>query len=77
MGVLTVFVLHGYDWIHWVAKSCISMVVSKFTIVTENLVICCYQVTKIFCTGYGSANASSARGSCNSGPLADLAIFGL
>ena len=41
---------------------------------TENFVICCYQVTKIFCTRYGSAIASSARGPCNFGPLTDLAI---
>ena len=53
---------------------CISMIVSRFTAFTENCVICCDQVTKIFCTRYGSANASSARGSCNFGPLADLAI---
>ena len=25
---------------------CISMIVSRFTTITENLVICCYQVTK-------------------------------
>ena len=53
---------------------CISMIVSRFTSFTENFVICCYQVTKIFCTGYGSTNASSARGPCDFGPLADLAI---
>ena len=53
---------------------CISMIVSRFTIFTENFVICCYQVTKIFCTRYGSAIASSARGPCNFGPLTDLAI---
>ena len=53
---------------------CISMIVSRFTSFTENLVICCYQVTKIFCTRYGSAIASSARGPCNFGPLTDLAI---
>ena len=53
---------------------CISMIVSRFTTFTENFVICCYQVTNIFCTRYGSANASSARGSCNFGPLTDLAI---
>ena len=35
--------------------------------------ICCYQVTTIFCTRYGSAIASSARGLCNFGPLAGLA----
>ena len=62
------FVLHGYDWIHWVAKSCTTT--AKWWLFrdshffTENLVICCYQVTKIFSTRYGSANASSARGPC-------------
>ena len=34
--------------------------------------ICCYQVTKICGTRYGSANASSARGPCNFGPLTDV-----
>ena len=53
---------------------CISMIVSRFTTFTENLVICCYPVTKIFSTRCGSANASSARGPCNVGPLTDLAI---
>ena len=28
---------------------CISMIVSRFTFFTENFVICCYQVTNIFC----------------------------
>ena len=53
---------------------CISMIVSRFTTFTENFVICCNQITNFFCTRYGSANASSARGPCNVGPLADLAI---
>ena len=53
---------------------CISMTVSRFTTFTENLVICCYQVTKIFCARYGFAITSSARGPCNFGPLTDLAI---
>ena len=51
------------------AKSCTtaaSMVVSRFTTFTENFVLCCNQITK--------ANASSAQGSCNFGPLADIAI---
>ena len=43
---------------------CIPVIVSRFAIVTEDLVICCHQVTKIFCT----------RVSCNFGPLTDLAI---
>ena len=53
---------------------CISMIVSRITTFTENFVICCYHVTKIFCTRCGSANASCARGPCNFGPLTDLAI---
>ena len=53
---------------------CISMIVSRFTTFTENFVICCYQVTKFFCTRYGSTNASSARSPCNFGLVTDLAI---
>ena len=53
---------------------CISVIVSRFAIVTEDLVICCYQVTKFFSTKYGSTIASSTRGSCNFGPLTDFAI---
>ena len=53
---------------------CISMIVSRFTIFTQNVVICCYRITKIFCTRYGSANASSARGPCDFGPFTDIAI---
>ena len=69
-----VFVLHGYDWIHWVPKSCTTIAYRWFTIFTENFVTCCCQITKIFCTKYDSTNASSARGPCNFGPLTDLAI---
>ena len=53
---------------------CISVIVSRFTIFTENLVVCCYQVTEVFSTRYGFAFASSARSPCNFGPLTDLAI---
>ena len=53
---------------------CKSVIVSRFTIFTENLVICCYQVTKICSSKYASAIASSARSPCNLGPLTDLAI---
>ena len=42
---------------------CISMIISRFTIFTKNLVIC-----------FGCATASSARDSCNCGPLTDFAI---
>ena len=48
---------------------CISMIVSRFTTFTDNFVICCNQITKIFCMWYDSANTSSARGPCDFGPL--------
>ena len=74
-----VFVLHGYDWMDPLGgqvlhHDCTSIIVSRFTTFTENFVICCYQVTKIFCTKYGSAIASSSRSPCNLGPLTDLAV---
>ena len=53
---------------------CITVIVSRFAIVTEDLVICCYQVTNFFSTRYGFAIASSAWGPCNFGPFTDLAI---
>ena len=53
---------------------CISVVVSRFAIITENFVISCYQVTKICGSRYGFAIASSAWGPCNFGPFTDLAI---
>ena len=48
--------------------------VPRFTIFTENFVICCYQVTNFFCTKYGCARAFSARRPCYLGYLADFAI---
>ena len=40
----------------------------------ESLWSAVIEVTKIFCTRYGSANASSARGTCNFSPFTDLTI---
>ena len=62
---LSGWILHHY---------CISVIVSRFAIVTEDLVICCYQFTKFFSTRHGFAIASSAVGPCNFGPFTDLAI---
>ena len=53
---------------------CISIIVSRFAFVAEDLVICCYQVTKIYSSRYGFAIASSAWGPCNFGPFTDPAI---
>ena len=60
---------------HVLHHDCISVTVPRFTTFTENLVICCNQITINFCTRYDSANASSARGPSNVGPLTDLAIL--
>ena len=70
---------HGNDWIHWVAKSCTTTAyrwLSRYSQLSLKTLwsACCYQVTKFFSTRYGSTIASSARGPCNFGPLADLAI---
>ena len=62
--------LGGYVLHH----DCISVIVSRFAFVTENLVICRYQVTNFFSTRCGFAIASSAWGPCNFGPFTDLAI---
>ena len=73
-----VFVLHGYDWIHWVVKSCTTTAYrwlfrdSQPSLITEDFVICCNQITKNFCTRYDFANTSSAQCPCDF--LADLAI---
>ena len=53
---------------------CISVIVSRFVIVTENFVICCFQDTKIFYTRYDFTGTFSARCPYDFGPLADLAI---
>ena len=67
-----VFVLHGYDWIHWVAKSCTTT--AYRWLFGDSHPSLSNQITTLFCTRYGSANASSAWGPCNFGPLVDLAI---
>ena len=59
------FVLHGYDCIHLCCQVLyhhgISMIVPRFTFFTENFVIRCYQVTKMFRSGNDCTSTSSAR----------------
>ena len=51
------------------------MIVSRFTTFTENFVICCYQVTKIYARGTAPPlRLLHGAGPCNFSPLADLAI---
>ena len=51
-----------------------TVIVSRFTILTENCTICCYEGTKLFSSSYLVSGAFSARNPCNVGPFAYLAI---
>ena len=53
---------------------CVSVIVSRSTSFIENFVICCYQVTKLFCSRYCFASALPARSPCNLGSLGHFAI---
>ena len=55
-------------------NDCISVIVSRFTNFHWELCDLLLSSHQNFCSRYGSANASSARCSCNFGPLTDLAI---
>ena len=50
------------------------MIVTRFTFFTENFVICCYQVTKVFRSRHDCTSAFSARSPCNLVSQADIAI---
>ena len=54
--------------------NCILVIVSRFTSFTENVVLCCYQVTKFFCAKDDSTNTSFSKSPYNFGPLRDLEI---
>ena len=53
---------------------CVSVIVSRITSLIEDFVICCCQVTKLFCSRYHFATASSARSHCHFGSRANFAI---
>ena len=53
----------------------ITVIVSRFTALIENFVICCYQVTDFFCTWCWFTSSPSAKSPRNLGSLADLAIL--
>ena len=71
-----VFVLHGYDWIHWVAKSCATT--ADWWLFRDShpsprtLWSAVIKPPKKFCTKYDFTNTSSARGPCNFSPLLQL-----
>ena len=51
------------------------MISTRFTFFTENFVIRCNQVTKMFRSGHDSTSSFSARRSCNFGPQEEIAIW--
>ena len=53
----------------------ISMIVPRFTFFTENFVICCDQVTKMFRSGHDCTRTSSARSHGNFGSQAEIEIW--
>ena len=63
--------IFGFTWIWLLPLSCqvlshdsVSVIVSRFTIFTGNLVICCYQVVKMFCSRYNCVSTCSVRSPC-------------
>ena len=77
-----VFVLHGYDWFHWVAKSCTTTayrwLFRDSQLSLRTLWSAVIKSPKFSCTRYGSAIASSARGPCNfwsSGRSRNFSVF--
>ena len=75
---LIFLVLHGYDWIHWVARPCTTKayrwLFRDSPSFVEDFVIGCYQVTELFCSTYWFASAPSARSLHNFGSQAYFAI---
>ena len=73
-----VFVLLGCDCIHCVNQVLyhyrVSMIVARFTSFTENFVIRCYSITKVFRCGHDCTSAPSARRPRNLASQADIAI---
>ena len=72
-----VFVLHGYDWIHWVV-SCTTTAYRWLFRDSHPSLRTLWSVIKwpkILCTRYEFPSTSSARSLCNIGPLADLVIL--
>ena len=52
----------------------ISVIVSRLTSFIEDFVICCYQVTKLFCSKYWFASAPSAQSPCHFWSFADVGV---
>ena len=52
----------------------VSVIDSRLTFFTENFVICCYQVTKVFCSRHCITGVFPARNPCNLGSQADFTI---
>ena len=73
-----VLVLHGYAWIHWVARSCTTTayrwLFRDSQLSLRTLWSAVIKSPKVVSSRYGFAIASAARSPCNFGPFTDLAI---
>ena len=73
--------LHGYAWIHWVAKSCTTTayrwLFRDSQLSLRTLWSAVINSPKFYSSRYGFAIASSARSSCNFGPFYRSRNFGL
>ena len=78
LSFLWSFVLHWYDWIHWVATSCTTTacrwLFRDSQLSLRTLWSAVIKSSQFFSTRYGSTIASPARCPCNFCPLADLAV---
>ena len=62
------------EWLNLLPRLGVSVIVSRFTSFTENFVICCCQLTKVFCSRHCITSAFPARSLCNFGSLAHFAV---
>ena len=73
------FVLHGYDWIHWVAKSCTTTaylwLFRECPSSLRTLWSAVVMSPNLFWSRYGCASAFPARSPCYFGSHADVAIL--
>ena len=67
------FCFESIEWRDLVHDS-VPVIVSGFTSLIEDFVIRCYQVTKLFCSKYCFARASSVRSPCYCGSQTDIAF---
>ena len=68
-------VLHGSDWIYWVLNhDNVSLILTWFTLLVQDFVIRCNQITKLLRSWWSFASAPCTRSTCYFCSQADVAI---